>query len=39
MENAPSRVEVGCLTAALFDILCRSFPIPTAATTLDIDDT
>ena len=39
LENAPSRIEVGRLTAALVDIFCRSFPIPPAAITLDIDDT
>ena len=39
LESAPSRIEVGRLTAALFDIFCRSFPIPLAAITLDIDDT
>ena len=39
LENAPSRSEVGRLTAALVDIFCRSFPIPPAAITLDIDDT
>ena len=39
LENAPSRSEVGRLTGALVDIFCRSFPIPLAAMTLDIDDT
>ena len=39
LENAPSRVEVGSLTAALVGIFCRSFPAPPAAITLDIDDT
>ena len=39
LENAPSRIEVGRLTTALVDIFCRSFPIPPAAITLDIDDT
>ena len=39
LENAPSRVEVGRLTAALVDIFCRSFPAPPAAITLDIDET
>ena len=39
LENAPSRTEVARLTAALVDIFCRSFPIPPAAITLDIDDT
>ena len=39
LENAPSRSEVGRLTAALVDIFCRSFASPPAAITLDIDDT
>ena len=39
LENAPSRVEVGRMTAALVDIFCRSFDAPPAAITLDIDDT
>ena len=39
LENAPSRSEVGRLTAALVDIFCRSFSIPPAAIALDIDDT
>ena len=39
LENAPSRLEVARMTAALVDIFCRSFPIPPAAITLDIDDT
>ncbi len=39
LENAPSRSEVACLTAALVDIFCRSFPSPPTTITLDIDDT
>ena len=39
LENAPSRIGVARMTAALVDIFCRSFPIPPAAITLDIDDT
>ena len=39
LENAPYRIEVARMTAALVDIFCRSFPIPPAAITLDIDDT
>jgi len=39
LENAPSRIEVGRMTAALVDIFCRSFDAPPAAITLDIDDT
>ena len=39
LENAPSRLEVARMTAALVDIFCRSFAAPPAAITLDIDDT
>ena len=39
LENAPSRIEVARMTAALVDLFCRSFPTPPAAITLDIDDT
>ena len=39
LENAPSRIEVARMTAALVDIFCHSFPIPPTAITLDIDDT
>ena len=39
LENAPSRIEVARMTAALVDIFCRSFPAPPTAITLDIDDT
>ena len=39
LENAPSRIEVARMTAALVDIFCRSFPAPPATITLDIDDT
>ena len=39
LENAPSRIEVARLTAALVDIFCRSFPAPPASITLDVDDT
>ena len=39
LENAPSRLEVARMTAALVDLFCRSFPTPPAAITLDIDDT
>ena len=28
LENAPWRSEGGCMTVALVDVLCRSFPIP-----------
>ena len=39
LENAPSRIEVARMTAALVDLFCRSFTAPPAAITLDIDDT
>ncbi|MDE0334455.1 MAG: IS1380 family transposase [Defluviicoccus sp.] len=39
LENAPSRGEVGRMTAALVDIFCRSFAAAPTAITLDIDDT
>ena len=39
LENAPSRIEVARMTAALIDIFFRSFAVPPAAITLDIDDT
>ena len=39
LENAPSRIEVARMTAALVDLFCRSFSAPPAAITLDIDDT
>ena len=39
LESAPSRVKVARMTAALVDLLCRSFSAPSAAITLDIDDT
>ena len=39
LENAPSRVELARMTAALVDIFCRSFAVPPSAITLDIDDT
>ena len=33
LENAPSRLEVARMTAALVDLFCRSFPTPPAAIT------
>ena len=39
LENAPSRIEVARMTAALVDVFCRSFHAPPATITLDIDDT
>ena len=38
LENAPSRLEVARMTAALVDLFCRSFDAPPVAITLDIDD-
>ena len=38
-ERARRVSRLGRLTAALVDIFCRSFPVPPAAITLDIDDT
>ncbi len=37
LENMPSRIEAGRMTAALVDIFCRSFPQAPATITLDID--
>ena len=39
LENTPSRAQAARMTAALVDILCRSFRVPPKAVTLDIDDT
>ena len=39
LENAPSRIGVARMTAALVALFCRSFPSPPAAITLAIDDT
>ncbi len=39
LENAPSRIEVARVTAALVDLFCPSFPALPAAITLDTDDT
>ena len=38
-KNAPSRIEVARMTAALVDLFCHSFWAPTAVIALDIDDT
>ena len=35
LENAPSRIEVARMTAALVDLFCRSFDAPPVAITLD----
>ena len=39
LENAPSRIEIALMMAAMVDLFCRSFERPPAAITLDIDDT
>ena len=35
LENAPSRLEVARMTAALVDLFCRSFAVPPAAISFD----
>ncbi len=39
LENAPSRVEVARMMAAMVTLFCASWDRPLAAITLDIDDT
>ena len=39
LENAPSRVEVARMMAAMVKLFCTSWDRPPAAITLDIDDT
>ena len=39
LENAPSRVEVARMMAAMVKLFCASWDRPPAAITLDIDDT
>ena len=39
LENAPSRVEIARMMAAMVDLFCASFARPPASITLDIDDT
>jgi hypothetical protein len=39
LENAPSRIELARMMAAMVDLFCDSFAQPPAAITLDIDDT
>ena len=39
LENAPSRVEVARMMAAMVTLFCASWDRPPAAITLDIDDT
>jgi hypothetical protein len=38
-ENAPSRVAIARMMAAMVDLFCQSWAKPPAAITLDIDDT
>lgn len=39
LENAPSKIEIARMMAAMVDLFCASFSRPPAAITLDIDDT
>jgi hypothetical protein len=39
LENAPSKVEIARMMAAMVDLFCASWTRPPAAITLDIDDT
>jgi hypothetical protein len=39
LENAPSKVEIAKMMAAMVDLFCASWVCPPAAITLDIDDT
>jgi len=39
LENAPSKVEIARMMAAMVDLFCVSWTRPPAAITLDIDDT
>jgi hypothetical protein len=39
LENAPSKVEIARMMAAMVDLFCASWACPPAAITLDIDDT
>lgn len=39
LENAPSRLEIARMMAAMVDLFCASWARPPAAITLDIDDT
>jgi hypothetical protein len=39
LENAPSKVEIARMMAAMVDLFCASWARPPAAITLDIDDT
>ena len=39
LENAPSKIEIARMMAAMVGLLCASWTRPPAAITLDIDDT
>jgi len=39
LENAPSKIEIARMMAAMVDLFCDSYARPPAAITLDIDDT
>jgi hypothetical protein len=39
LENAPSRIEIARLMAAMVDLFCASWARPPASIVLDIDDT
>ena len=39
LENAPSKIEIARMMAAMVDLFCASWARPPAAITLDIDDT
>src|SRR5579864_860044 len=39
LENAPSRIEIARMMAAMVDLFCASWTCPPKAITLDIDDT
>ena len=39
LENAPSRLEIARLMAAMVDLFCASYAQPPASIVLDIDDT
>ena len=39
LENAPSKIEVARMMAAMVDLFCASWPRPPEAIMLDIDDT
>jgi hypothetical protein len=39
LENAPSKIAIARMMAAMIDLFCASWAQPPAAITLDIDDT